>query len=193
MGTQFTTLAFIGIFAILLSTGCQSVGIDSGSNDAARLEELLNEDLASLIDSLGDEMDDELPSPRAPASAQAKASRSRLPKNVSDGFEFRVRSGGVTSAFWVTKKSDRHSLVFANNTGTKATVTLTPEVFSFLHSNAQSLASPKAALAKCPKDRILVHTVSGGRVRNITTCLNARGKAADTIRSLGTQLAAMAL
>lgn len=130
---------------------------------------------------------------REPAAAKsAQGRRSKLPAEVVDGFELRVRYQKVTSAFWVTRRADKFQLDFVNSGDSRATLTLSADIFRQLHSVAERIKPAEHSLAKCKEASAQLHVLSAGRPeRTLTTCLQAKGEDTEILRQLSQSLALM--
>lgn len=115
-----------------------------------------------------------------------QARKSRLPASVSDGFEYRVRIGKQVSTFWVVKRKDRSDLLFANNSGSRASVGLSKENFQSLLSTALSLNAKDGDISACPAASIQIHVVANGIAeRTMSSCLTSKSTSVVAFRDLG--------
>jgi hypothetical protein len=146
----------------------------------------------------------EAPADRGPASVRKSASnqpkkkgsnpdrRSRLPASVKVGFELRVKHENLVSMFWVAKREDRYDLLYANSSGSRVNVGLTPENFGKLHDLASGIKSAHTNVKNCPNSIMQIHVLDSGRKeRTITACVTSKSKSAEELRVLGATLAGM--
>lgn len=140
----------------------------------------------------------EEPSNRGPASVKRgkkptksqleTGRRSRLPSFVQDGFEIRVKAAGLVTTFWVVKRADKFDLLYANSAGSRASVSLSPESFSAVKSQAARIPASETNVKKC-SDSMQIHQVSPTmKERSSTFCLNSTAPAAEQLRTLGNTL-----
>jgi hypothetical protein len=142
---------------------------------------------------------------RSPASLKAKSSgkvmkvakvinrRSRLPASVSDGFELRVQFNKLTTTFWVVKRDVHYDLLFANSSGSRASVGLSQEDFARIYGIADNFKAKEYDIQKCKDSSIQLHVLSSKPTappeKTITMCVNAKTKEADALRNLSQALA----
>lgn len=136
---------------------------------------------------------------RVPASSQKRVPErpSGLPNSIKNGFEYSVRSKKQVTKFWVVKRKERYDLLFVNSSGSKASLALSPENFSYLLSQARAVAREVASVGptprNCPHDgTIRVHYVENGRAqKSATACVSDKTKPAEHLRILGNLLATL--
>jgi hypothetical protein len=146
----------------------------------------------------------EAPADRGPASVKKTAAnqpkskttspdrRSRLPASVKVGFELRVKHENLVSMFWVAKRDDRYDLLYANSSGSRVNVGLTPEGFTKLHELASGIKSAHTNVKNCPNSIMQIHVLDAGRKeRTVTSCVTSKSRSAEELRVLGATLASM--
>jgi hypothetical protein len=115
--------------------------------------------------------------------------KSRLPASVEDGFEYRVQYGKLISTFWVVKRADHYDLLYVNSAGSKTSLDLPVESFSFLHNAAESIHPDPVDLRKCPTTSMQIHVVSNHQPeRSTAACVQGKNRAAIELRNLGSLL-----
>lgn len=128
----------------------------------------------------------------APVTPVAPARRSRLPKSIVNGFELRVHYNRVTSMFWVVERDKKFDLIYANSTGTKSLLGLSPESFKRLQETARSIQLSEVNPASCKTGSMQLHSVSPQQPeRSITACVESKTASAETLRNFSQSLAVL--
>jgi hypothetical protein len=126
---------------------------------------------------------------KAPTKSQvATGRRSRLPSFVQDGFEIRVKAANLVTTFWVVKRGDKYDLLYANSAGSRASVSLSPESFHAVQSQAARIPASETNVKKCADSMQLLQVSVGTKERASTFCLNSKAPAAEQLRMLGNTL-----
>lgn len=136
---------------------------------------------------------------RNPASnvkaGAASDARSQIPKTVSQGIEMRVKSNNETAAFWVVKRNEKFSFVYANSSGTKTAKDLADNTFRNLYAFAgeaivaREPQSIDGAVA-CAGSTVQLFVVGRpGPEKTKTVCIDAKRKPSEKFFTLGQMLA----
>lgn len=137
---------------------------------------------------------------RAPAAARSKKktadSGARLPKTVSDGFEYKVKMGKRVSTFWVIRRGPKFDLMFVNNAGSRTSLSLAQQHFAYLTEAATQAASnlrqPASDPKSCKTAFVRLHIVEQSKAsREIGICLSAKSRTDEPLKQLGNVLASM--
>ena len=127
-------------------------------------------------------------SPAASSPGRVVGRRSHLPAAVKNGFEIHVKSPGIITTFWVSQRGTRQDLLYANSSGSRASIALSPANFRVLQEHALKIPESNTSVKVCPTNNMQIHIVHNGVERTSTFCVNAKSDGAEKLRNLGNTL-----
>lgn len=129
---------------------------------------------------------------RVPASVKPKpqTQAQHWSASASEGFEFKIRVKQQISSVWVLKRAEHYDLIFANNAGSRVNLGLPAEQFYALKNAAAELRGPASDTSSCKDSFVQLEMVEKNSHQIVSTCLNAKSKAAEQLRLFGATLTA---